>query len=753
MQHKCSPAAIKVLEERYLLRDKDGKLIETVEQLFRRNAKAVAKNPEDEEAFFEAMMNLDFLPNSPCLANAGKDGGQLSACFVLPVEDDLDAIFEAVKRAALIHKTGGGTGFSFSRLRPAGSLVKSSGHSASGPVSFMEVFDAATNAIKQGGMRRGANMGILRIDHPDIQTFIHCKDAGSRINNFNISVAVTDGFMKAKDAGGQFSLMDPQTKKHAGRLDAEAVWNEIAESAWKTGDPGMWFIDRVNAGRGNPVPYHSEVESCNPCGEQELYPNDACTLGSINLANFYSAATQNYDYDFVDYQRLATVTRLAVRFLDATLDVNHFPLQEIEQVVKSIRRIGLGVMGWHDLLMKLRIPYDSQQALDIAESVMQTIWETAWDESHQLAGKYGPFPLWWGSIHAKEREYRNSTVTTIAPTGTISLIAGCSSGIEPLFAFEFKHNGLEGKLTETIRHPFADLRDKEIEEFGEARVYKQANEISPEWHLKHQAAFQKFTDNAVSKTVNLPKSATVEDIKHIYQMAWDLGCKGVTVYRDGCRDTQVLERAEGGRVVSGMETEPRIIRSDGVDYTDAKLGKDVTYAFTPRPKVLPSVTIKQDSPVGNIYVTISEHNGEPCEVFTNAGKAGSDAQAMAEAASRTASKWMRDNPFSERRRILGLVAEQWSGIGGSTSSGFGANRVLSIPDAMSKAVERYLAREDRELLPITPTDVSPYPEVREAMPTSQNNPPQASLCPACHGLTMVREEGCMHCVACGESRC
>lgn len=696
--------ALKVLAERYLRKDEQGNVIETPEEMCWRVAWDIAsaelrwgKSKEETlkkaKEFYQLLVSHEFLPNSPTLMNAGTDNGlQYSACFVLPVEDSLVGIFDAIKYQALIHQTGGGTGFAFSRLRPQGAMVRSSRGTASGPVSFMRIFDAATNEIKQGGKRRGANMGILRVDHPDILEFIHCKEEGG-ITNFNISVAVTDAFMDAYEKNSDYELIDPRDGKVVGKLSARRVFDEIAEGAWRTGDPGLVFIDRVNNGTANPVPPLGPVESTNPCGEQPLYPYDSCNLGSIFLTYFVKSVNGKKQ---VDWEKLKEVTRLSVRFLDDVIEMNPYPMEEIRKVSLSIRRIGLGVGGWADMLIELGIPYDSEEALKLGEKIMRTIQEEAVDESEHLAKERGPFPMWPVSIYRDATPRRNATVTTIAPTGTISIIAGSSSGIEPMFAIAYQHIVKDKHLDRTlsfINPKFEEvakekgfwsesLKDKvvahgvvrDIEDVPEEtrKVFGTAHEIHHDWHIKHQAAFQKHTENAVSKTINLANSVSVEDIKNAYLMAWKTNCKGITVFRDGCKDAQVLNLGVKDKVqknvVSEEIKEPTLIR----------------------PFVVRGATYRLETPVGRAFVTINQdEDGEPLEVFINVGKAGSDVTAMAEALGRTISTSLRFRGHLSPREKAREIALQLSGIGGRRSVGFGPKKILSLPDAVAAAISTH----------------------------------------------------------------
>ncbi|MBX9691353.1 MAG: adenosylcobalamin-dependent ribonucleoside-diphosphate reductase, partial [Cyanobacteria bacterium] len=572
-----SENAIKVLEKRYLLRDMSGNLTESPEGLFERVARCVVQAEERfgaskekvdslYESFRDMLLNREFLPNSPTLMNAGKPKGQLSACFVLPIPDSLEGIFESCKNAALIHKTGGGTGFSFSRLRPANDPVASSTGVASGPVSFMGVFDAATEAIRQGGTRRGANMGMLRIDHPDIEKFITAKRDTNKLNNFNISVAVTDAFMQALANGEDYELLHPRSGKAVDKVSAQKVFSMIVENAHATGEPGIVFIDRINHSdpirqatdeSGEIIAGTEDIEATNPCGEQPLGPGDACNLGSINLSVFVDEASNSFDWP-----RLEKCIRLAVQFLDDVIEVNCYPLPFIAKATLNNRRIGLGVMGWAEALIKLGIPYDTQEAIDCAREIMMFFNQTARQRSIELAEERGVFPNWQHTVWSDgDIRLRNATVTTIAPTGTISMIAGTSSGIEPIFAVTFLRRVLGGMELIDVNPLFEQIARERgfysqelmqkiaeegtvahIEEIPEdvRRVWVCAHDIAHAWHVKMQAAFQDYTDNAVSKTINFPESASVDDIRSVYMMAWELGLKGITVYRDASRRSQVL---------------------------------------------------------------------------------------------------------------------------------------------------------------------------------------------------------------------
>lgn len=785
-----SSQAMRVLKERYFLKDEDGNVIESLADLCWRVAWELARaevkyEKKREEIFSLArdfylmMMSREFLPNSPTLMNAGKGNGlQYSACYVLPVEDSLTGIFDGIKYQALVHQSGGGTGFSFGRLRPAGSRVKSTMGVASGPVSFMRVYNEATQQIKQGGMRRGANMGILRVDHPDIMEFIHCKDDGVSITNFNVSVTITDRFMEALRKGEDYDLIDPHTGKKSGRLSAQEVWDEIAESAWKTGDPGMIFIDRINDSPANPVRARGwEVEATNPCGEQPLYPFDACNLGSIFLKYYVKEKDGKKE---VDWAKLKRTSRLATRMLDNVIEMNPFPLPQIAETVRKIRRIGLGVGGWANMLVELGIPYDSKEALRLAEKVMKFINDEGHKASQELALERGPFEMFSKSIYKDEKPIRNSTVTTIAPTGTIGILADCSGGIEPLFAIAYQHIVKSENRTLTFIDPAfekvakdrgfytKELMDKVsekgvlrgIEEIPEdvRQVFGTAHEIHPDWHIRMQAAFQKNTDNAVSKTINLPHDASEEDIKHAYHLAWDTGCRGITVFRDGCKVDQVLNL--GTKNEKKEESHEEINQPS---FLDARL--------VVRPFVIKGATYKMKTPVGTAFITINEdEKGQPMEMFINIGKVGSDVSAFAVALGRTISASLRFTSFLSPRERAQEIAEQLSGIGGRRSVGFGPNKIRSLPDAVSVALATHFGFNGHSLNGNGHIDTDASGEMQEILHQdslvieesvgevlhAEQEDFQlagADICPECGENTLVFEEGCAKCYACGHSEC
>ncbi|MFO7814454.1 MAG: vitamin B12-dependent ribonucleotide reductase [Halanaerobiales bacterium] len=734
--------AKKVLKARYLKRNKEGKLIEDSEGMFDRVATNIAQAnkkydedvEEDKKDFYKLMTNLDFLPNSPTLMNANNDLQQLSACFVLPVEDSMEGIFDSLKNSALIHKSGGGTGFSFSKLRPKDDIVKTTGGVASGPLSFMKIFDKATDIVKQGGKRRGANMGILRVDHPDIMDFITAKEKEDALNNFNISVAVTDQFMEAVENDEFYDLINPHSGKVTSKLNARDVFEKIVHMSHRNGEPGIIFLDEIN--RHNPTPNIGEIESTNPCGEQPLLPFEACNLGSINLSNMTKKVNSKYK---IDYKKLEDTVRKAVRFLDNVIDMNMYPLEKIEEMVHGNRKIGLGVMGWSDLLIRLRIPYNSLEAIKLAEDLMAFIEEVSKDESTNIAEKRGSFPNIEGSIY--DKPMRNATTTTIAPTGTISIIAGVSSGIEPLFAINYERHILDDILIEThpIFEEIAKERDFYSEELMERvaktnsiqnmdeipedvkKIFVTAHDIEPEWHIKMQAAFQKSVDNAVSKTVNFHNSATVEEVKKVYKMAYDLECKGVTIYRDGSRSEQVLS-------TSGDEKK--------ATQHDSKTKR-------PRPKVTIGTTEKTKIGCGKLYITINSDKKGINEVFTTTGKGGG-CHAQSEAISRLASLALRSGVAIEE------VVDQLRGIRCEAAMIRKDVHNLSCPDAIGRSLEKYDEEEIRENfnLDIEAEEETDKPQINNEVDPYING----SACPEC-GHELEHEGGCSTCRNCGWSHC
>ncbi len=769
MNLKLSDNALKVLERRYLKKDESGKVTETPEEMFRRVSGAIAKaerfygKGEKEikkldDAFFSVMSSLEFLPNSPCLMNAGKDLGQLSACFVLPIEDSMDSIFESLKATAMIHKSGGGTGFSFSRLRAKNAVVKTTGGIASGPISFMRVYDAATEAVKQGGTRRGANMGILRVDHPDIMEFITCKDNNKQINNFNISISITDEFMRRLSKDEDYDLIDPHTHKPVKKVNSRKVFDLVVKQAHKNGEPGVIFIDRMNA--FNPTPRLGKYESTNPCGEQVLLPYESCDLGSINLLQVCKRSGSRYE---INWERLREVTHLAVHFLDNLIDENKFPLPQIEKATKATRKIGLGVMGWASMLIRLNIPYNSDEAVALAEKVMSFILDEATNKSLELGKSKGVFPAFKGSVYDKKdglSRMRNATLTTIAPTGTISIIAGpCSSGIEPLFAISYYRNVMDNdKLVEVdpLFEEVAKLRGfysrelmEKIAENGSLahideipedvkRVFVTAHDISPEWHVRMQAAFQKYVHNATSKTINFSNEATQEDVRKAYLLAYELGCKGITVYRDNSREEQVLNI---GNSASEKQAKP-----EGVQEESKK-----AIAPRPRPEVIIGTTTKVSTGCGNLYVTINvDEEGNPFELFTQMGKAGGCAASQLEAIGRLVSLGFRAGV--EVKSII----EQLRNIRCPSPSWEKGQRIFSCADAIARVIERRLvnvqaAKQSLEVSSLAMKHSSEDEHIAVDYSGSGGGD-IVGVCPDCGGA-LRHEEGCMKCHACGFSKC
>lgn len=800
--------ALTVLERRYLVKDDHGKPVEGPEDLFWRVARTIAAPDKTygasnraveslAETFYELMATRVWMPNSPTLMNAGRPLGQLSACFVLPVEDALSngrsGIYDTLRAMALVHQSGGGTGFSFSRLRPKNDVVRSTMGVASGPVSFMKLYDASTDVVKQGGTRRGANMGILRVDHPDILDFIHCKDDLTQVTNFNISVAVTDAFMLALEAGKPYDLIHPRTGKVVRQLDAREVFKQIVHGAWKTGEPGVFFIDRAN--HYNPVPHLGSYEATNPCGEQPLLPYDVCNLGSINVGLFMKNGE-------VDWDGLRTAVHLTTHFLDNVIDANKYPLSEIDDLAKRIRRIGLGIMGWADLLVRLGMPYDSDEGVALGRQLMQFIDEESKVASEKLAGQRGTFAEWERSIWGPDatcarnargerirpmRRLRNCNLTTVAPTGTISIIAGCSSGIEPLFAVAFMRNQA-GVLMPDVNEDFVAIAKREgwysedlmkrIAEAGHIhftevpeqwqRVFVTAHDVTPEWHIQMQAAFQDFTDSAISKTCNFSHDATEEYVERIYRYAYELGCKGVTVYRDGARENQVLSTGSTAKKVveeagkdalaealgrmAELETELHLTKERLHDVEAENLQRR---AKRSRPDLLKGSTRRIESPLGTMYVTITEDDkGQPFEVFMSLGKAGGALMADVEAIGRLISLALRSGvPLPE-------IYRQLRGISSDRAVGLGPNKVMSVPDAIGIAIEKWMQDKQgvqQELLEGAPGGEAPA-VIRatsgDAVIEATRRPEQDFIgaCPDC-GSQLAFIEGCAKCHVCGFSEC
>ena len=753
-----------VLERRYLIRGEDGAPTESVEDLFRRVARAIAapdKAYDDkadlvglENEFYDMMTALEFLPNSPTLMNAGRPLGQLSACFVLPVPDSMEEIFEAIKQAALIHKSGGGTGFSFSRLRPSGSTVNSTGGVASGPVSFMRVFNMATEAVKQGGTRRGANMGILRVDHPDILQFIDCKADNADITNFNISVGITEAFMNAAEKGEDYDLIDPSTGKVTGKLNAKTVFDKIVHSAWRNGEPGIIFLDRLN--RDNVVPSQGEIESTNPCGEQPLLPYESCNLGSINLVKMLKIAESGAAS--IDWSKLAATVERAVHFLDNVIDANKYPLDLIDHTTKLTRKIGLGVMGWADMLLYLGIPYNSEEAVRLADKLMDFITATGRKASAALAKARGPFPLFKESIYKDGEPLRNATVTTIAPTGTLSIIAGVSSGVEPVFSYVYIRSVMDRTEMLEVNPVLRALLEKEgicsdellrriaeegtiahMEEIPEEirRVFVAAHDISPLYHIKMQAAFQNHTDNAVSKTVNFPHEATEQDVAEVYTLAFKLGCKGVTSYRDGSREVQVLNLAKKEEKSAETPAAPLIP-------TPEEKPRESSFVVTPRPRpdTTQGITEKVAIGCGNLYITVNYDEYGICEVFTNTGKAGG-CPSQSEATARLTSVALRSG------MDVNTIISQLRGIRCPSTIRQPGMKCTSCPDAIARVIQKVVAthqfKEGGVQLP-----EAAVPAIKKAVEPAVAA--QIRVCPEC-GAPVEHEGGCVMCRNCGYSKC
>jgi ribonucleoside-diphosphate reductase alpha chain len=814
--------ALTVLERRYLVKDDQGKPVEQPQDLFWRVARTIAAPDKTygasnraveslAETFYELMATRVWMPNSPTLMNAGRPLGQLSACFVLPVEDSLSngrsGIYDTLRAMALVHQSGGGTGFSFSRLRPKNDVVRSTMGVASGPVSFMKLYDASTDVVKQGGTRRGANMGILRVDHPDILEFIHCKDDLTQVTNFNISVAVTDAFMLALEAGKSYDLIHPRTGKVVGQLGAREVFKQIVHGAWKTGEPGVFYIDRAN--HYNPVPHLGSYEATNPCGEQPLLPYDVCNLGSINVGLFIKDGA-------VDWDGLRTAVHLCTHFLDNVIDANRYPLSEIDDLAKRIRRIGLGIMGWADLLVRLGIPYDSDEGVALGRKLMQFIDDESKVASEKLAEQRGTFAEWERSIWGPDatcarkpggerirpmRRLRNCNLTTVAPTGTISIIAGCSSGIEPLFAVAFMRNQA-GVLMPDVNEDFVALAKREgwysedlMKQIAEAghihfdavpqkwqRVFVTAHDVTPEWHIQMQAAFQDFTDSAISKTCNFGHDATEAYVEQIYRYAYELGCKGVTVYRDGARENQVLstgstakkvqEGAAGTAATAGAGALAEALSRIAELETELHLTKDRLHdveaenlqrrAKRSRPDLLKGSTRRVETPLGTMYVTITEDDrGQPFEVFMSLGKTGGALMADIEAIGRLISLALRSGvPLPE-------IYRQLRGISSDRAVGLGPNKVMSVPDAIGIAIEKWMqekqgVQQELTMGGATPPSGTPSPATSELVRGSAGDaallgmrrPEQDFIgaCPDC-GSQLAFAEGCAKCHVCGFSEC
>jgi len=775
---RLSPNALAVLEKRYLRKDERGKTIETPGEMFWRVAWNLAQADrlygasEDQvwataREFYRLIASTEFLPNSPTLMNAGLELQQLSACFVLPVEDSLDGIFDALKWQAKIHQSGGGTGFGFSRLRPKGDFVKSTMGVASGPVSFMKIFDAATQTVKQGGKRRGANMGILRVDHPDILDFITCKDDLSQVTNFNISVAVTDTFMEAVRKGTTYGLVNPRNGEAVRSLDARQVFDRIAYQAWKNGEPGLFFLDVTN--RTNPCPHITDFEATNPCGEQPLLPFESCNLGSIDLDKHMVHANGKWD---VDWAKLEHSIRTAVHVLDNVVDMNAYPVPQIEEMTKLTRKIGLGVMGFARMLFKLKVPYNSPEGVEWGRRIMKYVKDVGYDESAKLAEARGPYPAWKGSRHEKMGiKVRNSYVTTVAPTGTLSMIADTSGGCEPEFSLLWYKNVMDGTHLPYALDYFSevakkegwwreDLPDRVLKNGGSCRgipevperwqrVFSVSFDVAPEWHVRMQAAFQESCDAAVSKTINLPASATAEDVKKAYLLAHELGCKGITVYRDQSRTDQVLN--------VGISEKEKGVEKGRAEAEEVRIEVPKAAPAPPKPRPRPDVitgrTQKIMTGYGAVYITINEDEQGLFEIFAQSGRGGGYTASFTEAVARLVSLCLRSGiPVDE-------IIDQLEGIRSPRLAYDHGEHVLSIPDAIAKAVKRHIGAqaagvqkpvEAFEELGGIETDIESEKEARDdqAIVRAGLNPE----CPEC-GRVLVFEEGCVRCHSCGYSEC
>lgn len=820
---KLSENAWYIGKTRYARRDSNGNPIETPKELFWRVAYNIASadrlyggNKKDHIAtatkFYKLMSTRRFLPNTPTLLNAAKPKQQLSACFVLPIPDSLDAILQTATDMAMVHKSGGGTGFSFSRLRPKNDTLSTSGGTTTGPVSFMQMYNDITSSVRQGGVRRGANMGILNHNHPDILLFAIYKLDEFSLTNFNISVAATkeffdqitideqllpDDYEKGFDfdtlitevraahqsrdvdlkqlgldaavaklrewcseetAGYGYPLINPRNNEEMGRLNAKKVFDLITRFAWQYGDPGMIFIDRINNSRANPTPKLGQIEATNPCGEQPLLPYDACTLGSINLALF--ADGKDFDWD-----ALRKTTHQSIHFLDNVLDMNEYPIEKVRIMVRKIRRIGLGIMGFADALLAMNIGYNTDEGVKMAGRVMKFIQHESDIASEELAKKRGVFPAYEGSIYDKPKEIkpRNGTRTTIAPTGTIAMLADTSSGCEPLFALTYSKNTIEGKrifqtspyfvaalkkhrlyseeLLEQIQANGGSIQNMDSIPANLKKAFVVAGDISPQWHLKIQAAFQQYVDNAISKTINFSNEATVEDVRSAYLMAHETGCRGITIYRDGSREKQVLEVKKESSYYDKMT---------GAKSKEVELPLGMPISLKPRPNVLNGCTYRVMTPLGKAFVSINEDEyGNIFEVFINVGRAGSDITADAEAIGRLISLTFRIPTDYSSDQIAQKVTSQLRGIGGSSSTGFGADRVRSLADAVAKAIEQHQTakitpepkEEDsvqNETIPLWKTDISAR---------------LTDICPECGSASLRSIEGCQKCELCGFSKC
>lgn len=790
-----SKNSLTVLAHRYLIKGPDRKPIETPKQLFWRVASHiasvektypggnVAKADYYAREFYHLMASRKFLPNSPCLMNAGREMGMLSACFVIPVGDSIEEIFSSIKATALIQKAGGGTGFDFSRLRPKGDVVHTSGGTTEGPLSFIQVFSAATNAIQQGAFRRGANMGILRVDHPDVLDFITFKDDLTKLTNYNISITVTDRFIEElkRDRNIIHTVKNPRTKeekplmKDGKEVTVGEIWDMIVEHAWRTGEPGVVFIDRINA--LNPIKNVGLIEATNPCGEQPLHGWDSCNLGSVNVGYFVNEGADGKAT--FDWEGFKETTHLATRFLDNVIDVNNYTIPEIDKMSKTTRRVGLGVMGFADALFKLGIPYNSEEGCAFGEKVMKALNDESHNASEKLGHERGVFPAWKGSDWEKAgRKLRNSYTTTVAPTGTISIIANCSGGIEPMFSLAFYRQVLDGETLVEANEVFVKAAKekgfyseellKELARQGTVahiegapedvkKVFVCAHDITPDWHMKMQAAFQRHTDSSISKTINFPNSATVEDVRKIYELAIELNVKGVTVYRDGCRDKQPMALEHGVKDKAKVGIKDKKTGNGHDDATAHAIAEEAELVPARLPEIMPSLRVRQFTPFGNMHVKISvdPKTEKEMEVFAQLGKGGDVANSDLEAICRMLSLFLRCGGS------MTLAMKQLDGIGSSLTIPTKEGRIMSLADGLSKAVRKYLNAKNQfglKALLLGETTPEALAAVETKVEGSGKAPGTSDVarfkvkCPACT-MALAFEEGCVKCYSCGFSQC
>lgn len=788
LKPQLSDNALKVIQKRYLIKDRNRKPIETPEDMFHRVAHHIAQGDaiykvekseieKSENQFYEIMAKLEFLPNSPTFTGAGTKLGQLAACFVLPIEDDMKAILKTQMDMGLIHKSGGGTGFSFSRLRPKNDTVGSTGGVSSGPIGFMQMYNDTTECIKQGGTRRGANMGILRVDHPDILDFIKYKEQDGTLSNFNISVALTRDFMDALKEERDYDLINPHTKKPDGKLNAKEVFDKIVNSAWRNGEPGVVFLDKIN--EKNPTPQIAEIEATNPCGEQPLLPYESCNLGAINLKKFMK---KNKDgvMEF-DWDRLDKIMPIIVHFMDNVIDINKYPIIEIEKMTKQNRKIGITVMGFADMLYDLGIAYDSDEGLAMAEKVMSFIERRSHEESSKLVKTRGEFPNFKGSIWDKKDapKMHNAATTSCNPTGTLSIIGTCSSGMEPFFALAYTKTVMDNDALPEVNEHFlrvakergfySDELLKEILKSGSIqdlpeipedvkKVFKVSSDIHPDWHVKMQAAFQRHTDGAISKTINFPNSATEDDVRKAYILAYDLNCKGLTVYRDGSRALQVL--------TTGKKDDKVSVDGEAQFAQHTIVASGITIVPRERPDIIKGCTYRLKTAYGKLFITINDdENGMPFEVFSHLGKAGGFFAAKAEAICRLMSLSLRSGVDPEE------LIEQLKGIRGPTPTwGEDGKMILSLPDGIAQILEKHISRDQGKLdlefenekqavankkeeeIQTQFSNGFSQPEYTKAKSKSLADIGEAPACPEC-GSMLELSEGCLKCQACGYSKC